>query len=81
MLSATSVKKALLIAEKRQPNLIITDWEMPEMSGLELIKSLKRNKNISHIPCVMITGMRTTAENLGEAFKEGAIDFIRKPIN
>jgi len=81
MYSAVNGESALEVIKEMSVDLVITDWEMPEMSGLDLIKTLKKNQNTSYIPCIMITGMRTTSENLREAFKEGAIDFLRKPIN
>ena len=62
------------------PDLIITDVMMPEMSGLELCKKLKKNINISHIPVVMLTA-RSTVENEIEGLETGANYFIKKPFN
>lgn len=69
------------LAEKRNLDLIITDWEMPEMDGIEAIKILKQNKATKDIPIIMCTGKKTTSENLKMAFESGAVDFIRKPID
>jgi len=74
-------KLALRIAESRQPDLIVTDWDMPEMSGIELIKKLKNNTKTSEIPVIMLTGIMTRPENLKTALEAGAIDYIRKPID
>ncbi len=74
-------KIALQILEKENPDLIITDWEMPEMDGIEFIKAIKRNKNIADIPIIMCTGAMTSSENLQTALNAGAADFIRKPID
>ena len=74
-------KLALRIAESRQPDLIVTDWDMPEMSGIELIKKLKNNTKTSEIPVIMLTGIMTRPENLKTALEAGAIDYIRKPVD
>ncbi len=69
------------IAESRQPDLIVTDWDMPGMSGIEFIKKLKSNSKTSGIPVVMLTGIMTRPEDLNTAFEAGAIDYIRKPVD
>jgi len=69
------------MAEKRVPDLIITDWEMPEMNGIEAIKYLKQNEETKDIPVIMCTGIMTTSENLKIAMENGAVDFIKKPID
>ncbi len=74
-------KTALKIAEKEIPDLIITDWEMPEMSGIDLIKRLKDNALTRDIPVIMCTGAMTTSENLKIALEAGAIDYVRKPVD
>ena len=52
ILQAFSGKAALEIAEKEIPDLIITDWEMPGMNGIELIKQLKSNtKTVRRCNC------------------------------
>jgi len=80
-LHAIDGKKGISIAEKHLPNLIITDWEMPELSGIETIKKLKKNELTKNIPIIMITGIMISTKNLQTAFEAGAIDYIRKPIN
>lgn len=69
------------LAEKRHPDLIITDWEMPEMDGIEAIKYLKSINATKDIPIIMCTGIMTTSENLRMALDSGAVDYIRKPID
>ncbi|NOQ26769.1 MAG: response regulator [Bacteroidales bacterium] len=68
-------------AEKRIPDLIITDWEMPEMNGIEAIKELKKKESTKDIPIIMCTGIMTSSANLETALTSGAIDYIRKPID
>jgi two-component system, sensor histidine kinase and response regulator len=77
---ALNGKIAYSIAEKKIPDLIITDWEMPVMDGIEFIKYLKSNKQTSDIPVIMCTGVMTQTENLETALNAGAVDYIRKPV-
>jgi len=77
---ANNGKTALQIATNYLPDLIITDWEMPLITGIELIKCLKMDERTRRIPVVMLTGKMTQVQHLEMAFNAGAIDFIRKPI-
>jgi DNA-binding response OmpR family regulator len=81
VLNASNAKLGLKIAESVQPNLIITDWEMPEMNGIEFIKTLKENKKTKEIPVIMASGIMMTSEDLDLALSAGAEDYIRKPID
>jgi len=78
---ATNGIDALKIAKLKLPDIILTDWDMPKMSGIELIKNLKTEETTKTIPVIMITGVMTSSENLRTSFEAGAIDFIRKPID
>jgi DNA-binding response OmpR family regulator len=80
ILAAPNGLKAYKIAIKILPDLIITDWEMPSMNGVEFIRKLKSNDQTKGIPIIMITGVMNTIENLKIAFDAGATDFIHKPI-
>ena len=68
------------IALKKQPDLIITDWEMPEMSGLRAITELKKYPETKDIPVIMCTGIMITPQDLQTALEAGAVDFVRKPV-
>ena len=81
ILGAPNGKNALLVLQHETPDLIISDWEMPVMSGIELLRELKSKESTQDIPVMMITGQRTRADDLKFAFDAGAIDFIRKPVN
>jgi PAS domain S-box-containing protein len=78
---ALNGETALKVATTEKPDLIITDWEMPGMDGIELIKNLKSSENTSEIPVIMCTGVMTTSENLHTALMAGAVDYVRKPID
>ncbi len=72
---------AIDIALKINPNLIITDWDMPKLSGIDIIKQLKEKKETKDIPVIMATGVHITSVDLQSALETGAVDFIRKPID
>lgn len=78
---ARNGKQAAGIALEECPDIIITDWEMPEMNGLELIKFLKARPETQDIPIIMASGAMVSAANLKEALDAGAVDFLRKPID
>lgn len=74
-------ENALNIALVEQPDLIITDWDMPEVDGLVLIRQLKNNPATRDIPVIMATGVMLTSEDLKRALEAGATDYLRKPID
>lgn len=81
ILRALDVKTALMVANTEKPDLIISDWEMPEINGIDLIKQIKNTAELEHIPVIMCTGIMTNSSNLKTALEAGAIDFIRRPID
>ncbi len=81
VLQALNGRIAAEIASRHVPDLIITDWQMPEMDGLQLIQKLKENMATQDIPIVMCTGVMITPVHLDTALSIGAVDFIRKPID
>ncbi|HAS47424.1 MAG TPA: hypothetical protein DCS93_43505 [Microscillaceae bacterium] len=80
LLTASNGQIAYNVAQKLLPDLIISDWDMPQMNGLEMTKALKKNPVTADIPILLITGVYTTSENLKAALDAGALDYIRKPI-
>ena len=81
ILTANNGDDACEIAANKLPDLIITDWEMPEMDGIETIKALKADEVTKDIPVIMCTGRMTKSDNLNTALQAGAVDFIRKPVD
>ncbi|MCP4440210.1 MAG: response regulator [Aureispira sp.] len=79
--TATNGQLALEIMEQKNIDLLLTDWQMPQMDGLELLKTIKGSTQLQHIPVIMHTGINTDALYLKEAIDAGAIDFLRKPIS
>ena len=81
VLQAKNGREGLKVAEKFLPDIVITDWEMPEMNGIEMIKAFKKRKIIANIPIIMCTGIMTSSKDLKIALDAGAVDYIRKPID
>lgn len=81
LLQSNNGYEALSILEREKPDLILTDWDMPKMSGIEFCQQIQKNKDFEDIPVIMCTGINTSSENLKTAFESGVADFIRKPID
>ncbi len=66
---------------KKEPiDLIISDWNMPVMTGIDLLKNCKLDKNLKNIPFLMVTAERDQAQIM-EAAKLGVSDYIIKPFS
>ncbi len=78
---ATNAQMGMNIAVKEQPNLIISDWYMPDISGIEFIRRLKNHSLTRDIPIIICTGIMDSSYHLKIALDSGAADFIRKPID
>lgn len=78
--TANNGETGLEIAENELPDLILLDWQMPEMDGLKVLERLKSTKSTQEIPVMMYTGIMTDSNSLRTALQLGAKDFLRKPI-
>lgn len=77
---ATNGREALEVAVESQPHLMITDWMMPEMDGIELIRALRQTRVGRGMYVVLITSS-DDEDKLVEAFENGVDDFMCKPLN
>ena len=75
----TSGQMALRFLEKRVPDLILLDINMPEMDGLETLRQIRANHDFNELPVIFLTA-RTDPETEVECLKLGAADFIGKPF-
>lgn len=60
-------------------NFVITDWNMPEVTGLELVKAIRTHEKISNIPILMVT-TRGLKEDIIEALQAKVNNYIVKPF-
>ena len=77
VLTATNGREALEVVQQEAPDLLIVDWMMPEMDGLELIQHLRDANN--HMPILMLTA-RDAVENRVFGLESGADDYLVKPF-
>lgn len=77
--TASDGLEALAKFEAERPDLVLTDFDMPGMNGLELIRSIRARGLESYIPLVMFTGGGRPGL-LQESLEAGAIEFITKPF-
>jgi putative two-component system response regulator len=80
LLIAKNGQRALNIAHKAKPSIILLDIMMPEMDGYEVCHHLKANPVTEHIPVIFITAL-TDAGDEAKGLALGAVDYITKPIN
>lgn len=59
--------------------MIVSDWNMPNMTGLELLKAVRADPNFKHLPFLMVTA-EAEKENIIEAVKAGVSNYIVKPF-
>lgn len=78
--TAENGKQGLALALNSVPHVVVTDWVMPVMDGLELIRSLRATDWGQGIYIIMLTDVEEE-EKLAEAFEIGVDDYIIKPIN
>lgn len=76
---AANGRAALELALEVQPQLMIVDWVMPEMDGLELTRSLRKTKIGRTIYILLLTNLEED-DRLIEAFENGVDDFVTKPV-
>lgn len=60
-------------------DFVVTDWNMPNMTGIELLRAIRANAAIAHLPVLMITA-EAKKENIIEAAQAGASGYIVKPF-
>ncbi len=71
---------ALEIARENEPDLILMDIQLPEVSGLEVTKWLKEDENLSHIPVIAVTAFAMKGDE--EKIRQGGCEaYISKPIS
>lgn len=80
ILEASCGRQGLCCALAEQPDVILLDINMPDLSGFEVCKRLKANPDTADIPVIFLTAAGQE-ENEYQSFLEGAIDFLRKPVN
>lgn len=76
---ASNGREALDFLRQEWLDLVLTDYNMPDMDGLELIKEMKKDEALEGIPVVMVT-TEGSQQRVKEFLENGAADYIRKPF-
>lgn len=71
---------ALKAVERKKPDMIILDWAMPKLSGLQFLLRLRKSKKTKDIPVFMLTAKRTD-EDFEKARTAGVDGYLTKPID
>ena len=76
---AVNGRKAQALLSREAFDLVLCDWEMPEMSGLELLTWCREQDRLKTLPFIMVTS-RGDKENVIQAIQAGVSDFVSKPF-
>ncbi len=76
---AENGKQALAKLKKEKFDFVITDWNMPEMDGLTLVREIRSDEELKALPVLMVTA-EAKKENVMEALKAGVNNYIVKPF-
>lgn len=77
---ATDGVQALTLAEKERPSLILLDWVLPKITGIEVCRQIRRKSQNSETPIIMLTARGEEADKV-LGLKLGADDYITKPFS
>lgn len=80
ILQATSGTEALLAIEGVTPDLVLLDVMLPDMTGYEVLSTIRKNRDLCRVPVVMLTGKRDAADRQ-KGMLGGASDYLTKPFD
>lgn len=78
ILTAGNGADALRLLQTRQVDLVLSDWNMPLMDGLELLRQIRAQADLAHIPMVMVTA-EADRDRIAQAINSGVSDLLVKP--
>jgi len=77
---AVDGRQALEMMANSKPDLVLSDWNMPNISGIELIKKIRDNPALSDVPVIFITA-EAEKNSIIKSLQFGVSDYILKPFN
>ena len=77
---ATDGSQALQLMKSKPFGLVISDWNMEPMTGIQLLREVRQDDSLKATPFIMVTA-ESKAENVAEAKKAGVSNYIVKPFN
>ena len=63
-----------------KPDIVLVDWNMPEMNGLEFLQAVRADKRFQDLPVMMVTS-ETESQQIAKALEVGASDYVMKPFS
>jgi two-component system, OmpR family, phosphate regulon response regulator PhoB len=73
-------EEALLLAEERTPDLVILDWMIEGVTGIEVCRRLRRRPSTAHVPIIMLTARGEESDRI-RGLETGADDYVTKPFS
>lgn len=80
LLFARDGERALALAQSEQPDLMLLDVMMPELSGYDVCQRLKANSATANIPIIFVTAL-SHVDDEARGFELGAVDYLTKPVS
>ena len=80
VVEAEDTREARARIADRRPDLVLVDWMLPDMSGLELTRALKKDKDMREVPVIMLTA-RAEEHDKVSGLEGGADDYVTKPFS
>ena len=78
IITATNGEEAIAITTQKKPDLIVTDWMMPKMGGLDICRKLRKNPETAAIPVIACTAKNRDVDKMW-AKKQGVKAYVVKP--
>mgnify|MGYP003498538536 FL=1 len=75
----SSAEEAFDLLRESRPDLMVLDWNLPGMSGVEFCRRLRKEPRLGRLPVLFLTAHSSTSD-IVEAFSAGADDFVSKPF-
>ena len=76
---AENGKDALTKLKAQKFDLVVSDWNMPEMTGIDLLRAIRADPELKHLPVLMVTA-EAQKENIIEAVQAGVSNYVVKPF-
>jgi two-component system phosphate regulon response regulator PhoB len=80
VLAAYDGEEALLLASEQRPDLVLLDWMLPHLSGIEVCRQLRRGAKTRDIPVIMLTARGEEGDRV-RGLDSGADDYVAKPFS
>lgn len=80
IITASNGEEGVAAAIENKPDLVLLDVIMPDVSGIEVCKTLSSDPRTSSVPVILVTA-RISHQDIEEGFRAGAFDYIKKPID